>query len=111
MPEETKHMPSQDVDDSKRSGDRRLSSCSPSSDTPETDEYEANLMGCCQPQTDGTASVRIKATIQTKSRPLKKPKTTCLCQLAFLSHSNETLPRPRRSGSSAPRHLEESVDA
>ena len=30
MPEETKHMPSQDVADSERSGDRRLSTCSPS---------------------------------------------------------------------------------
>ena len=31
MPEETKHMPSQDVADSERSGDRRLSTCSASS--------------------------------------------------------------------------------
>jgi hypothetical protein len=30
MPEETKHMPSQDVADSERSGDRRLSTCSAS---------------------------------------------------------------------------------
>jgi hypothetical protein len=36
MPEEIKHMPSQDVADSQRSGDRRLSSCSPSFEVPPT---------------------------------------------------------------------------
>lgn len=71
MPEESINLTPLYDADRKDSGCCRAADCSRSSDTPETDEHEANLIGCCQPETHLSGMAELAREMELDRRSLR----------------------------------------